>query len=70
MDSCMFFFHQPFLIFVDSWLMTWGPLEMQTQVVPWLSLSSNGMAESSSSLFVSDTPAILIVEEETSLEFA
>jgi len=66
----MLFFHEPFLIFVDSWLMSWGPLEMQTQVPPWLSLSSNGMAESSSSLFVSDTPTIFIVEEGTSLEFA
>jgi len=66
----MLFFHQPFLIFVDSWLTSWGPLEMQTQVPPWLSLSSNGVAESSSSLFISDTPAILIVEEGTSLEFA
>ena len=65
----MLFFHQPFLIFVDSWLMSWGPLEMQIQVPPWLSLSSNGMVESSS-LFVSDMPAILIVEEGTSLEFA
>ena len=50
--------------------MSWGPLEMQTQVPPWLSMSSNGVAESSSSLFVSDTQGILIVEEGTSLEFA
>ena len=27
-DNCMLFFHQPFLIFVDSWLTSWGPLEM------------------------------------------
>jgi len=65
-DNCMLFFHQPFLILINSWLMSWGPLEMQTQVPPWLSLSSNGVAESYS-LFVSDTPAILIVEEGTSL---
>ena len=65
----MILFHQPFLIFVDPWLTSWGSLEMQTQISAWLSLSSNGMAESSS-LFVSDMPAILIVEEETSLEFA
>ena len=25
----MLFFHQPFLIFIDSWLMNWGSLEMQ-----------------------------------------
>ena len=56
----MILFHQPFLIFVDPWLTSWGSLEMQTQISPWLSLSSNGMAKSSSSLFASDTPAILI----------
>ena len=28
-DNCMLFFHQPFLIFVDSWLTNWGSLEMQ-----------------------------------------
>ena len=28
-NNCMLFFHQPFLIFVDSWLMSWGSLEMQ-----------------------------------------
>ena len=28
-DNCMLFFHQPFLIFVDSWLTSWGSLEMQ-----------------------------------------
>ena len=27
-DNCMLFFHQPFLIFVDSWLTNWGSLEM------------------------------------------
>jgi hypothetical protein len=58
------------LIFVDPWLTSWGSLEMQTQVSPWLSLSSSGMVESCSSLFVSDTPAILMVKEGTSLEFA
>ena len=29
MDNFMLFFHQPFLIFVDSWLTNWGSLEMQ-----------------------------------------
>ena len=61
MDNCMLFFHQPFLIFIDSWLTSWGPLEMRTQVSPWLSLSSNGVAESFSSLLL----AILMVEEGT-----
>jgi len=65
----MLFYHQPFLIFIDSWLTSWGPLEMQTQVSPWLSLSSNGVAESSS-LFVNDTPSVLMIKEGTSLEFA
>ena len=27
-DNCMLFFHQPFLIFVDSWLTSWDPLKM------------------------------------------
>ena len=49
-DSCMIFSHQPFLIFVDSWLTGWCSLGMQTQVPPWLSLSSNGMVENCSSL--------------------
>jgi hypothetical protein len=32
-DSCMLFFlHQPFFIFVKSWLMNWCPLEIQTRV--------------------------------------
>ena len=64
MDNCIFSFHQPFLIFVDSWLTSWGSLEMQTQVPPWL---SNGVVESCSSLFVGDTPAVLMVKEGTSL---
>ena len=38
----MLFFHQPFLIFVDSWLTSWGSLEMQTQVPPWLSNGVGG----------------------------
>ena len=62
-DNCMLFFHQPFLISIDSWLMSWGSLEMQTQVPPWL---SSGVAESYSSLFVSDLPAVFMVKEETS----
>jgi hypothetical protein len=66
----MLFFHQSFLIFVDPWLTSWGSLEMQTQVPPWLSLSSSGMAESCSSLFVSDTLAALMIKEGTSLVFA
>jgi hypothetical protein len=33
-DNCMLFFHQPFLISIDPWLMSWGSLEMQTQVSP------------------------------------
>jgi hypothetical protein len=28
-ENCMLFFHQPFLIFVDFWLMNWCSLEMQ-----------------------------------------
>ena len=70
MDNCMLFFHQPFLIFVDPWLTSWGSLEMQTQAPPWLSLSSSGMVESYSSLFVIDTRAVLMIKEGTSLEFA
>ena len=66
-DSFMFFSHQPFLIFVDSWLTGWCSLGMRTQVPPWLSLSSNGMAKTCSSLFISDTPAVLMVKEGTSL---
>jgi hypothetical protein len=58
------------LIFIDPWLTSWGSLEMQTQVPPCLSLSSSGMAKSCSSLFISDTPAVLMVKEGTSLEFA
>jgi hypothetical protein len=27
-DSCMIFFHQPFFIFVESWLTNWCSLEM------------------------------------------
>jgi hypothetical protein len=27
-DSCMIFFRQPFLIFVESWLTNWCSLEM------------------------------------------
>jgi hypothetical protein len=38
-----------------------------TKVPPWLSFSSSGMAESYSSLFVSDTPVVLMVKEGTSL---
>jgi hypothetical protein len=53
------FFHQPLLIFIDLWLMSWGSLEMQTQVPPWL---SNDMAKSYASLFISDMLAVLIVE--------
>jgi hypothetical protein len=34
MDNCMLFFCQPLLIFVDFWLMSWGSLEIQTQVPP------------------------------------
>jgi hypothetical protein len=64
MDNCMPFFHQPFLIFVDPWLMSWGSLEMQTQVPPWF---SNDLAKSCASLFIRDTPAILIVKKRTSL---
>ena len=45
--------------------MSWGSLEMQTQVPPLLSLPSSDMAESCSSLFVSDTPAILMAKERT-----
>ena len=56
-----------FLDFFDSWLTSWGSLEMQTQVPPWL---SNDAAESCSSLFVSDTPAALMIKERTSLVFA
>ena len=63
-SNCMLFFHQPFLIFVDPWLTSWGSLEMQTQVPPW---SSNGVAESCSSLFVSDMLAILMIKERSSL---
>jgi hypothetical protein len=70
MDNCMPFFHQPFLISIDSWLMSCSSLEMQTQVLPWLSLASNGMSESCSSLFVSNTPAILMVKEGTPLVLA
>jgi hypothetical protein len=51
-----------FLIFVCSWLTSWCSLEMQTQVPPWLSLSSNGVVESCSSLFVSDMPPVLMVK--------
>ena len=54
----------PSLICVDSWLMGWSSLEMWTQVPPWL---SSGMAESCSSLFVSDSPTVLMVKEGTSL---
>jgi hypothetical protein len=63
----MLFFHQPLLIFVDPWLMSWSSLEMQTQVPPWL---SNDVAKSCASLFISDTLAILIVKERTSLVLA
>ena len=55
------------LDFVDPWLTSWGSLEMQTQVPPW---SSNGVAESCSSLFVSDMPAILMIKERSSLVLA
>jgi hypothetical protein len=41
-----------------------------TQVSPWLSSSSSGMAESYSSLFISDMPAVLMVEDGTSLVLA
>jgi hypothetical protein len=60
----MLFFHQPLLIFVDPWLMSWGSLEMQTQVPPFF---SSGVAKSYASLFTSDTPAVLIVKERTFL---
>jgi hypothetical protein len=63
----MRFFHQPLLIFVDPWLISWGSLEMQTQVPPWL---SNDVAKGCASLFISDTPAVLIVKERTSLVLA
>jgi hypothetical protein len=63
----MLFFHQPLLIFVDPWLMSWGSLEMQTQVPPWL---SNDVTKSYASLFISDTPAVLIIKERTSLVLA
>jgi hypothetical protein len=69
-NNCMLFFHQPFLISVDSWLTSWVSLEMQTQVPPWLSLSSSGMAESYSSLFVIGMLVVLMAEEGTSLVFA
>jgi hypothetical protein len=50
--------------------MSWGPSKMQTQVPPWLSLSSRDMAESCSSLFANDTLVVLVVKEGSSLEFA
>ena len=62
-DNCMLFFHQPFLIFVDSWLTSWYSLELQTWVPPWWSLSSSGMAES-------NTPTVLMVDGRISLVFA
>ena len=53
-------------IFLDfCWSLTsWGSLEMQTQVPPWL---SNDVAKSYSSLFVSDMPAVLMIKERSSL---
>jgi hypothetical protein len=56
-----------FYWFLDDELMFIGDI---TQVPPWLSLSSSGMVERYSSLFVSDTPAVLMVEEGTSLVLA
>jgi hypothetical protein len=48
-----------FLILIELQLMSLGPLEVQTQAPPCLSLSSIGMAMSCSSL--SDMPAVLMI---------
>ena len=59
-DSCMIFSHQPFFDFcwflVDELVF----IRDATQVPSWL---SSGVAESYSSLIISDTPAVLIVKE-------
>jgi hypothetical protein len=49
-DNCTLFFHQPFLDFCWFLVNELVFIEDATQVLPWLSLSSNGMAESYSSL--------------------
>jgi len=61
----MLFFHQPFLIFVEYWLTNWGSLEMQLKFLP-----DCLTAWQNSSLFVNDTPTILMVKEGISLVFA